>query len=173
MNKFNKNIPAFTLLELLVTLTLTTLIVSLSYFTYNYLLSGYYKYSDINDKINQHCQLRTELDHLMYHSESIQRKGTAILFMLPNNKSVRMEVNENNIILQDEHNNTLDTLKLPISSARLYWNTDSLVPDGGPLQKIKLNIIFSNQPYTLIFEKPYDSEKFIQLDSLYESLKSD
>ncbi|HWY38550.1 MAG TPA: prepilin-type N-terminal cleavage/methylation domain-containing protein [Bacteroidia bacterium] len=170
MNKLKNKIAAFTLLELMVTLTLTILIVAMSYFSYNYIFRGFLKYRDINENIEQHCRMQNYFNYLLQRSEKIIKKKDGIDFVMNETDSRKFTVAGNYLLFLNTVDNR-DTLKLKITDLKLYWKGDSVLPDNGPVQKIKLNVDFSGKQHSLIFEKPYDSEKLIELDSLDKALR--
>ena len=170
MNKLRKKIRAFTLLEMLVTLTLTTLIVTMAYFAYSYLLQGFICYRRLNDRMSQHYTFKTYLERALMGSREIARTAGGLKFTAYDGSARALEIKEGYVLfLKDSQ--PVDTLKMEVSDGRFYWKADSVLPDKSPVQKIKLNIRFTGQSHTLIFEKPYDAETLIRLDSVYHSLK--
>lgn len=170
MNKPGRKIEAFTLLELLVTLTLTVLIVAMSYFSYSYIFEGFLKYRDINAVIEQHSRAQNNLNHLLRVSDRIIRKKDGIEFYLNENNRKIIKATDSYLLFVN-NDNSGDTVKMKIFDVKTYWKGDSVLPDNGPVQKIKLDIDFSGTRHSLIFEKLYDSKKLIELDSLDKAVR--
>lgn len=158
------------MLELLVGLTLTTLIVTMAYFSYNYLFSGFVKYRGINEHIATHCTAKNYLDYLVAHSEEIGLKRGDLLFKMGPEDTKKVHVTENYLLFETAIGST-DTVWVGVKAQTCYWKNDSLLKESSPVQKIKLLLQFSGTEHSLIFDKVYDSETLIRLDSAYNALQ--
>ncbi len=165
-----RKMRAFTLPEVMITLVLSIIIISVAYFSYNYLLRGFLKYRAINDKVSDHCRATNYLDNLMQRSDEVLKTREGLLF-LKGGKEIKQIVFNEKCILFKTSQNEADTINLDLKRSAFFWKEDSMLKVKSPVQKITLEINFFGGFHRLIFEKPYDSENLIRLDSLYNSLQ--
>lgn len=171
MNKgLNKKISAFTLPEAMITLTLSVIIISMAYFSYNYLMQGFIKYRQINENIAAHCRATNYLDIMLQRSDEVCKTKEGLVFKKDGKEIKNLVFNETYLLFKNSAYEN-DTVKIELKKVTFLWKEDSVLTDRSPVQKIQLEINFSGRQHRLIFEKMYDSEKLIKLDSLYTSLK--
>ena len=161
--RINKKIKGFTLIEMLVTLSLSTVVVAFAYMTYNYIFSTYVQFEKINASVAEFTSCQRQLLKLSNNAEKIEVKERSILFHLKNNELMYAEINPNYILFYSE-SRTIDTAQCLVSSFNFTLGTTKI--NNGYIDGFSIYVEFNKVPYKLYYEKCYDSEKMILLDSL-------
>jgi type II secretory pathway component PulJ len=170
MSRINTKWDAFTLQELMITLALTVLITGMAYFTYHMAGRSFSEYEKINKQVQTQCNLQALLGAMVHRCNVILKRRNGFEFIMNEQTNQKINISEKYILLTAGES-TADTIHVPVESYQLCWESDSVIPVNGPVQKIRLDVNFFGKRYPLIFEKLYDSEKLIALDSLNKILR--
>jgi len=161
--RLTKKIKGFTLIEMLVTLSLSTVVVAFAYMAYNYMFLSYIQYEKMNGTVAEFTNCQSQLLKLSNNAEQIEVKDKLLVFHLKNKEKVNVELNEKYILFYNEVM-TIDTAKCIVTSFNFTLGKNKI--SNGFIDNITIDTEFNKMPYKLNFEKWYDAEKMIHLDSL-------
>lgn len=158
-----KKIKGFTLIEMLVTLSLSTVVVSFAYMAYNYIFSSYTKYEKMNNEISEFTNCQRQIQKLMNTSDYMEVKEKQVVFYLKNNPQVKMELADSFIVFSNELT-TIDSAACVVKANTCYLGINTV--ESGYINKLVIETELNKIPYQLRFEKLYDAEMMVRLDSL-------
>jgi hypothetical protein len=155
---------------MLVSSVLTLILISVAFYSYSYLVKNFVSYQAINENIGDQCRLQVYMEDLVQKANEVYRTKEGIAFAKKGDVTKDLILSDEYIVFKG-NNGASDTLHVKLNRTSFKWNEDSMISAGSPVQSIELEIEFSKKAYTLNFEKAYDSERSIVLDSIYKSLK--
>ncbi|MDP2384958.1 MAG: prepilin-type N-terminal cleavage/methylation domain-containing protein [Bacteroidota bacterium] len=158
-----KKIKGFTLIEMLVTLSLSTLVVSFAYMAYNYIFSSYVQYEKMNAEVSEFTNCNRQFQKLVNNADQIEVKDRQVFFYLKNKETLKVQFNDNAIIFHTDLV-AIDTTNCTVKSFKFFLGTEPVI--NGYIDKLTIETELNKIPYKLNFEKLYDAEKMIHLDSL-------
>lgn len=153
---------------MLVTLSLSTVVVSFAYMAYNYIFSSYNQYEKMNTEISEFTNCHVQLQKLMNISDYIEAKENQLIFHLKNKENINVQLTEKFIVFSAE-NTTIDTAKCTVINHIFSFGTENVT--NGYIDKISIETEMNKTAYHLFFEKLYDAEKMVRLDSLNKFAK--
>ncbi|MGZ4041655.1 MAG: PilW family protein [Bacteroidia bacterium] len=162
-------LKGLTLMELMVSLVISIVIITFSFFSFEYLMKGYRKYQDANTEVHSQVEARDYLRMTIDRSDEVYKSKDGVAFVQNGKVTRSLQTSEKGLIIIGA--DAPDTVKVKISDFKVYWKKDSVLPDRSPVQRIKVVVDFFGKKENLIFEKIYDSEKLMRLDSLAETLQ--
>lgn len=83
-----KKLPAFTLMELLIGMIISSMIIASAYYAYSIIYDRYEQYRTIKKKIMESQQLQSVLNNDAYICDRISFDGNTLLLLKKNDKSV-------------------------------------------------------------------------------------
>jgi Prokaryotic N-terminal methylation motif len=151
----NKKLKAFTIMELLVSMTLTGILVVFAFMGYNQIQKLFINYTVQSKFISDYNQLNKALFLLSDKSNAIEQTGDQIHFKTDSNKVVLDLANEAHILLK--FNSHTDTFFLPTKN--IQYNHLKL-NNGTPLNLVTgfdCDVLFQSQKFHVSFHKAYDA----------------
>jgi hypothetical protein len=167
MYLISRKVNSFSLIETLVVMVLSSLIVSIIYFSY-YTVSKYQmnlssRLIDFNDKSELYFLLKKDFDRSKkieaIDEESlrcnIERKGVEIQYIFSSSYIVRMQ------------DGRVDTFKCNIDKPVFLWRGKQIIPPQGRIDELQIQLLDMAEPIQLSIHKQYDAA------SLVETVKQD
>jgi competence protein ComGF len=139
-------IKAFTLIDVLVSLVITSIVITGAYYYLNYLQQGqsYFESNSSNNYLLKKTHSR--LNSLFFLSRKIERKGDLIIFDLDSN-IITAEVNNSEIILKDGVEYSLKW--------KLEDFTSSSTQNNQHIKSINIFFEFEDEHFEWYFYKQY------------------
>ncbi len=148
---------------MLVTLSLSTVVVAFGYMAYDHMFSSFRKYQKMNEEVSEITNCHRQIQKLFNRSELIDSKEKKLFFTNTNSPAIDITFNDHYILYQSD-NNTIDTSKCFVKSVKSYFGGKEII--NGYVDKTEVEIELNKIIYNLSFEKLYDSERMMMIDSL-------
>lgn len=156
-----KQIKAFTILELIIALLLSSIILAISYYTYfllnNQLVTQQKKNGIINEFQLFENVFQNDFSNAAFIKDTM--KTNSLIFFKTDNEFIKYEFNENNIVRSFDSNN--DTFRLKGKIDKLYLKDDSLPV----INKILFIGLLEKEKITTIFTKYYSASQLMKASS--------
>ena len=159
----SKKIRGFTLIEMLVTLSLSTVVVAFGYMAYDHMFSSYRQYEKMNEEISEITNCQRQIQKLFNRAELIDSKEKQLFFKSARASLIDVTFNDQCIVFRSE-NAAIDTSKCVVKSVKNYFGDKEI--SNGYIDKTEVEIELNKIIYNLSFEKLYDSERMMLIDSL-------
>jgi prepilin-type N-terminal cleavage/methylation domain-containing protein len=159
-----KKIKGFTLVEMLVTMSLSAVAIVCAYLAYNSIFGSYANYQKMNTDLQEYTNLCRFTNNLLQNAEVLQVKDKELSFVNKNGYTTKLELGAQDVVIIPPDSDA-DTLSVHMVSADYYF-ADKKIENEGNVSKFILNMELNKQPFSLTFEKLYDSETLMRLDSL-------
>ena len=148
---------------MLVTLSLSTVVVAFGYMAYNYMFSSFIQYEKMNAEISETVSCQRQMQKLFNRCESAKIKERTIIFQISNSEEVNIQFGEQHIVFYNK-DFAVDTVKCLVKDVKGYLSQKEI--NAGYIDAAQIEIELNKTPYSIRFEKLYDSEKMMILDSL-------
>lgn len=145
MNKLHK-IKAFTLIDVLVSLVITSIVITGAYYFLNYLQQGKAFFESDSSANYELKKTHNRLHHLFFSSEKINNKGDLLIFK-QDSTIVTAEINNDQITINDGVAHSLNW------DLRDYSYTET--KNGNHLKSITLIFEFKDETFEWYFYKQY------------------
>lgn len=165
--RLKRKIPAFTIMEMLVTMSLSAIAIVCAYMAYNSIFGSFINYQKMNAEIKEYTNLYRFTQSLTSRAHHLQLHENKIIFDENNTTIAELAVNGTDFLLQTNDGQT-DTLSVNAVSAEAWFGKNK-VNENGNVSKFLLQTEFNKQPFTLTFEKLYDAETLMRLDSIQKN----
>lgn len=173
--KAPKKIKGFTLIEMLVTLSLSTVVVSFAYMAYNYIFSSYIQYEKMNNEISEFTSCQRQIQKLVNTSDYMEVKPAGpqggkkqVLFYLKDKPGIKLEFSDSFMVFSNELT-SIDSASCVVKTHNCFLGTT--VVESGFISRLVIGTEINKKPYNLSFEKLYDAEMMVRLDSLNKFVK--
>jgi prepilin-type N-terminal cleavage/methylation domain-containing protein len=151
----NKKIKAFTMIELLITMTLSAILVVFAYMGYNQIQQLFINYTVQSKFISDYNQLNKALFLIANQSQTIEKNGEHSLNFKTDSNTVELEIAEKNILLKFKSHTDTFTLE-PKDPEFDFLKTGNGTPSN-LIQNFNCNITFKTQKFRVSFHKDYDA----------------
>lgn len=155
-----QKLKGFTLIELMISMTLTGVLIVFIFMGYNQiqkLFVGTAKQSEFIIELNL---LKNALFYTADHCQQIEKKGENILVFKNDPDSVFLELNEKNILLK--FSSHTDTFHLQPANSQFSFLQFYNLEFSPLLTSFKCDIPFQSQTYLLTFEKQYETDVILR-----------
>lgn len=151
----NKKIKAFTIMELLVSMTLTGILVVFSFMGYNQIQKLFINYTVQNKFITDYNQLNKALFILSNNAHTIQKYEDESIVFKSDSNVVSLQLNDKNLLLKFK--NHTDTFDL-VASKKVYNFVElNAEINSNLIEYFECQVYFQNQKFTVSFHKQYDA----------------
>jgi len=161
-NKMTYKQKAFTIAELLVVLALTSVSVTLSYGTLNYVQKLFTEYKKQNRFLNEYTELKQRMDYEALKADYITEEAENHFMIRRDSTSIELEIQEAVILLRRK--GSCDTFHLISKNIRKEYETMNSAVDMRLLSKLKFETYFSRQRFNFCFEKHVDAAWKLKLE---------
>jgi prepilin-type N-terminal cleavage/methylation domain-containing protein len=160
-----KKLKAFTLLELLIGMVVSTIVVAIGYAAYTVVYKQYLQYKLLREEMVEIAAFKNEFQNNFYHSKIIKADDNSIYFEFSNNKKVKFTFFDTFITRQVD--GLTDTFKVENNNRVKVYIDES----NTEIKDFVFNSILFNEPIVFSFQKQYSSEYYIKHD--LQSLNND
>ena len=153
----------FTIVEVMVTMALTSIIITFAYSTLGYIQKLFYTYKDQNRFINEYTDFKKRMDHEALYSESVI-EGSENKFNIKRDTSLaELEFLEKVVLFKKgEHCDTFHFELKQINKEYELMKNPALV--NKLIKAMSFEIDYSKQKFNFIFNKNYDASVKLRLD---------
>lgn len=155
----NQKIKAFTMIELLITMTLTAILVVFAYMGYNQMQKLFINYTNQSQFISEYNQLNKALFLISNQSQIIEKKGEHSFIFKTDSSSMELEIERKNILLKfKSHTDTfkLESKKTDIIFLQLLNETNSNI-----VKHFDCEVQYQSQKFHVSFHKDYDAKNIL------------
>lgn len=155
----NRKIKAFTMLELLITMTLTGILVVFAFMGFNQMQQLFIDYTKQSSFINDYNQVNKALFIISGKSQIIEKTTDNTITFFADSNTIVLDITETALLLKfKSHTDTFylktetpefDFLKIGSQSTNY-------------IQSFKCNVQFRSQKFLVSFSKQYDSESILK-----------
>jgi prepilin-type N-terminal cleavage/methylation domain-containing protein len=150
-----QKLKAFTMIELLITMTLSAILVVFAYMGYNQMQQLFVNYTVQSKFISDYNQLNKALFLISNNSKTIEKNGEHSLIFKTDSNAIELELAPKNILLKfKSHTDTFDieSKKMELSYLPLGNNSSSVI-----INHFDAEVFFRSQKFHVSFHKDYDA----------------
>jgi prepilin-type N-terminal cleavage/methylation domain-containing protein len=159
-----KKIKGFTLVELLVTMSLSAVAIVCAYMAYNSIFGSFANYQKMNAELKEYTNLCRFTNTLVRNATYLYVKNNELSCINKDSYTTKLLLNQKDVIILSPEG-APDTLSVNLTSTT-YSFSGKEVKSEGNISTFILNMELNKQPFSLTFEKVYDAETLMRLDSL-------
>lgn len=156
----NKKIRAFTVLELLVTMTLTGILVAFAFTGYNQMQKLFLNYSVQSEFISEYNQLNKALFVVADRSEIVEEVSDKIIKFKIDSSYVDFEMTDKAILLKFKYHT--DTFHLPVKEKKVEFLNSENAHYTKVVKSFSADVFFQSQKFRVSFQKQYDAESVLK-----------
>jgi prepilin-type N-terminal cleavage/methylation domain-containing protein len=165
--KGNKKIKGFTLVEMLVTMSLSAVAIVCAYLAYNSIFGSFANYQKMNAELQEYTNLCRFTQSLLQNAEIMRVKDNELIFINKDGYTTKLELKAQDAIILPPESDP-DTFSVHLGTAEYYFD-EKKIENEGNVSRFILNMELNKQPFSLTFEKLYDAETLMRLDSLAQT----
>lgn len=155
----NQKIKAFTIMELLVSMTLTGILVVFSFMGYNQIQKLFVNYTVQNKFITDYNQLNKALYILSNKAGKIEKTNDDCISFNSDSVTTILQITDNNILLKfKSHTDTFNLVAKKQDYQFLKFNTET---NSNLIEKFECQLFFQNQKFNVSFHKQYDAASIL------------
>lgn len=154
-----QKIRAFTLMELMIGLVVSSIAISSGYMLYQFTLKQYNDYKKVRTELVEFASFYSELENNFYHSEKIYFKDNKLQFDGGIINNIKYEFSESYVLRIS--NNSVDTFKVECSrfnAAKVNSHSNNLVSD------VSFVVKFREEYYDVDLNKRYSAKEIIETE---------
>lgn len=149
------SLKAFTMIELLITMTLTAILVVFAFMGYNQIQKLFIDYSIQSKFISDYNQLNKALFLIINQSHTIEKNGEHTVNFKTDSNTVELKIADKAMLLKFKSHT--DTFALESKDPEYnFLNTGNGTPSN-LIQNFNCNILFKTQKFRVSFHKDYDA----------------
>lgn len=156
----NRKLKAFTMMELLVSMTLTGILVAFAFMGYNQIQKLFVSYTVQSKFITDYNQLNKALMILSERAKTIEAQGDKVIAFKTDSNAVLLDMSTKNILLK--FSSHTDTFAM---EARDMKSLPVVISDQMPLPLIRsfeCGVMFQTQKFRVSFRKQYDASTLLR-----------
>lgn len=157
----NQKIKAFTIMELLVSMTLTGILVVFSFMGYNQIQKLFVNYTVQNKFITDYNQLNKALYILSNKADKIEKANENCISFNSGSDSVTaiFQITDKNMLLKfKSHTDTFNLVAKKQDYQFLKFNTET---NSNLIEKFECQLFYQNQKFNVSFHKQYDAASIL------------
>jgi hypothetical protein len=155
----NQKIKAFTIMELLVSMTLTGILVVFSFMGYNQIQKLFVNYTVQNKFITDYNQLNKVLYILTNKADKIEKTSEDCISFNSDSVTTILQITDKNMLLKfKSHTDTFYLIAKKQDYQFLKFNTEST---SNLIEKFDYQVFFQNQKFNVSFHKQYDAASIL------------
>ncbi len=160
--KLNK-LKGFTIAELLVTLALTTVCLTLSYSTLTYIQKLFYNYKENNKFLNEFVYFKTRMDYEALNSSLFKEENENTFIIGQDSLLSQLELKESVVLLSK--NNRTDTFHFKIKDVqKTYEVMSSPILNNVLVNHLSFKLEYNKQQFIYVLSKQHDSSVKMKLE---------
>lgn len=155
----NQKIKAFTIMELLVSMTLTGILVVFSFMGYNQIQKLFVNYTVQNKFITDYNQLNKALYILSNKADKIEKTNDDCVSFNSDSVTAILKITDKNMFLKfKSHTDTFNLVAKKQDYQFLKFNTQT---NSNLIEKFECQVFFQNQKFNVSFHKQYDASSIL------------
>lgn len=159
-----KKIAAFTLLELLIGMIISSIVISFGYATYSLIYKQYLSYKTVKAKMMETTQLYSALSSDLFHAQMASFHEHTLLLYNKNKTELKYDFYENDIVRKTGE--VVDSFHI----AAMNRKEQFLFPDNKQfLTQLSFEINVLDEPEVFNFTKQYCSETLMNYEFLIKA----
>jgi len=154
----NKRLKAFTLLELLIGMVISSIIITIGYTSYRVIYKQYLNYKLTRKEMIEVAAFQNEFQNNFYNAEVVKAEENAICFEFSGDKKIKFTFFDT--FITREINELIDTFKIENNNrVKVYIDENNT-----EIKAFMFNSTLFNEPIVFSFQKQYSSEYYIKHD---------
>ena len=162
-NIINHKVKGLTLAEVLVTLALTSIVITLAYSTLNYTQKLFYNYKKQNQFLNEYTDFKQRMEHESLKAKTITEQDETTILITRDSIQTKLEFLPNVILMK--RNQNCDTFHIEAKNIKKEYET---IKNSLWTNKLIKSIVFeteyTKQKFNFCFYKNYDASVKLELD---------
>lgn len=159
--RIDRRLKAFTIMELLVSMTLTGILVAFAFMGYNQVQRLFINYTIQSEFVSDYNQLNKALELLAAKAKTIKAQGDKAIRFEQDSGSVLLDMRQDKILLN--LGTRTDTFAMKAKEIRLsFVNTGETTLPPVLLQHMDCEVHFQSQKFRVSFDKAYDARTLLQ-----------
>lgn len=158
--RINKSIKAFTIFELLISMTLTGILVAFAFTSFNMMQKLFNDYTKQSSFISDINQLHSALFYLSNKASGIEKLDDQHLLFKSDSSTTQLIMEEKNILLKFASHT--DTFKLEPKDATITLLTMSNKLPSNLVEKFDCEVFYKTQKFHVSFQKQYDAQPILK-----------
>lgn len=156
---YRQTLKAFTMIELLITMTLTGILVVFAFMGYNNMQQLFIDYNKQSAFISEYNQLNKALFIIADKSQLIEKKDEHHISFTSDSSTTDLQINEEVILLKFKSHTDTFHLKTDNPEFDLLKMGDQ---SSSYIQNFRCRVLFGSQKFLVSFRKQYDSESILK-----------
>lgn len=151
----NNKLKAFTMLELLISMALTSILVAFSYMGYNQMQKLFLMYAKQNEFITEYNQLNSILQLQAEKADEIEKIDEQHILFKKDSTTMHLEILPKSMVIS--YKQRIDTFHFEVkkTSFELQQANERLITG------LSSDVFFENQKFRVSFSKQYDAESIL------------
>lgn len=156
-----KKLKAFTLMELVVTMIISSIVIGMGYSAYSIIYKQYLNYKSLRTELMDVAGLNAELAANFYHCSRVLKQGeNGLCFELKKDKKINFEFSEQYILRKE--NDLIDTFKVAAKNCVFKYLLDDTDKKASLVHTFSFDSELLKEKVHFYFEKEYSSEIVIK-----------
>lgn len=155
----NKKLKAFTIMELLVSMTLTGILVVFAFMGYNQIQKLFINYTVQSKFISDYNQLNKALLLISNQSQTIEKTGDHSLSFISDSNTIVLDMNETVMLLKFKSHT--DTFDLKPKDPQIDYLKLSNSSPSSLIKNFECEVLFQSQKFRVSFHKEYDATSIL------------
>lgn len=151
----NQKLKAFTIMELLVSMTLTGILVAFAFMGYNQVQKLFVNYTVQSKFITDYNQLNKALVILSERAKTVEAQGEKVIAFKTDSNAVLLDMSSKNMLLK--FSSHTDTFMMEAKDIKLLPVTMSGQTALPLLRSFDCGVMFQSQKFRVSFRKQYDA----------------
>lgn len=156
----NKRLKAFTILELLVSMTLTGILVAFAFMGYNQMQKLFIDYNSQSNFISEYNQFQTVLANISQQASAIEHQDDKTLVFKTDSSSIQVILEDKATLLKLKQ--STDTFHFSITKPEFVFENNAAVSARPLIRQFQGSVLFRSQKFTVSFRKQYDAESTLK-----------
>lgn len=153
-------LKAFTIMELLVSMTLTGILVSFAFLGYNQIQKLFLNYVEQSEFISEYNQLNKALVTISERAQFIEQANENDVSFKTDSNDIALNITKENILLKFKSHT--DTFHLANKEKRFQFVTIDNYTSTKLVKSFECDVFFRSQKFRVSFHKQYDSESILK-----------
>ena len=155
-----QTLKAFTIMELLVSMTLTGILVAFAFMGYNQVQKLFVSYTVQSKFITDYNQLTKALMILSERATTVETQGEALIAFKTDSNTVLLDMSTKNMLLKfSSHTDTFAMEAKEIKSIPVTLNDQTPLP---LIRRFECDVMFQTQKFRVSFGKHYDAATLLR-----------
>jgi len=157
-----KKLKAFTILELMVTMIISSLVIGIIYTSYDFIGKQFISYKVVNEEITEAMTSNSLINRDINDAGYIQKTTGGIHIIYKKEKSLNYIFEVQYVIR--EINNVRDTFSIPIFNVEMRLLNEKQLQTGGLIDELLLTTQVTGETQQFRFKKQYAADVLMELD---------